>query len=116
MTRSSGDKPAEPSSVSTLYAAAWFRPSLLALGAALGGAVSQAAGASGLFVALFAGFGALLGSAVARTPDASPSEPSARSRALKPVESSDRVRVLSVVADSVPDAVVLFSDIGTIQY
>jgi nitrogen fixation/metabolism regulation signal transduction histidine kinase len=42
----------------------------------------------------------------------------AASAALRPRETAERIRqrIIAVIADSVPDAVVLFSDTGTIQY
>ncbi len=43
--------------------------------------------------------------------------PAAEARRSRPSETTlVRDRVLSIIADSVPDAVVLFSDVGTIQY
>jgi nitrogen fixation/metabolism regulation signal transduction histidine kinase len=119
MSRSAGSKPEETSRVSLSPRVAWFGPSAAAVGAALAAGLANAAAAPGLAVALAASLGALLGSAAAARAQPGPASTSAAStRRLGPAESAERirVRVLSVVADSVPDAVVLFSDVGTIQY
>jgi nitrogen fixation/metabolism regulation signal transduction histidine kinase len=75
---------------------------------------AQGAWPSALAAALGAGLGAwLLGSGRAASPARAES-----SERVSASESAERIRerIIPVVADSVPDAVVLFSDVGTIQY
>src|SRR5688572_32875551 len=88
--------------------AALAAPALAAAGAA---GLASAGGAPAALVAAFAFVGALAGRALlaARRFGSPP-------RRVDELGDDVRQRVLAVVADSVPDAVVLFSDVGTIRY
>jgi len=87
-------------------------PALMAAGAA---GLASAGGGSAALVAALAFVSALTGCGLLSAPRSG--GPSSR-RAGGADELGDdvRQRVLAVVADSVPDAVVLFSDVGTIRY
>jgi signal transduction histidine kinase len=118
MSSNAAGKAGKPSRVSTSLTNRWFGPLSSALCAAIGAALAQQGNSSGLAVALGAFLGALLGSGWMRLQARDLLEPEARARRLAPGDSAERIRLrfLSLVADSVPDAVVLFSDVGTIQY
>ena len=101
-------------------ARAWLAPCMSGLGAALAVALaaSVGAGTAGQTAAAFAGaLAAFAVHALAYPAErlAPVSVPPSRP-GLESSSERGRQRVLSVVADSVPDAVVLFSEVGTIQY
>jgi PAS domain-containing protein len=94
---------------------------LAALGAALGALSVRVVAPGVLPGALAAALGALGLGLLGRFWPAAPAagEPrGGRSRVTTPGQTALRIRerILPMIADSVPDAVVLFSDIGTIQY
>lgn len=92
----------------------------LAVAAALGAVLGVALGSSSGQVSLGAALGAALGSVVAalarRRPAREREERPSRSSLSGESASELRDRLLALIADSVPDAVVLFSDAGTIHY
>jgi two-component system nitrogen regulation sensor histidine kinase NtrY len=123
MSRSVGEKSSQPSDGSSPhFFASWLPAGGAAVGAALLAGLASAFELSPGLVAAFALVGALVGSVQGR--QRSSTWPALRSagadraaaRAPGHAAMGERQRVLTVVADSVPDAVVLFSNVGTIQY
>jgi two-component system nitrogen regulation sensor histidine kinase NtrY len=115
MSRRVGEKPSEQASAlpAIFSLSRWVPAGAAAIGSALLGGLGSGFSFPPIVVAALALIGALGGFATqARTGtsgSARPQDPSAGGDAI-------RQRVLAVVADSVPDAVVLFSNVGTIQY
>lgn len=94
----------------------WVGPTTVGVGATLAAYLASSADLPASFVAgatLAGALGAFVTQAWARPLGATTS--AERSRTARDA-SEARQRVLAVVADSVPDAVVLFSEVGTIQY
>jgi signal transduction histidine kinase len=92
---------------------------VLAVAAALGAVLGVALGHSSAQDSLGAALGAALGSvvaALARRRPTSARQRSSRTSLTGESASELRDRLLALIADSVPDAVVLFSDAGTIHY
>lgn len=114
MSRSVGEKPSERASASPVAALSrWVPAGAAAIGAALLGGLGSGLSFPPLVVAALALVGALGGFATqARAGGGAP----AGGQAAGAGGDAIRQRVLAVVADSVPDAVVLFSNVGTIQY
>lgn len=123
MARSSGERPRErglgttparpePASVD------WGAAGAAGIGAALGAAVGGGLEVAPAVVAVLALVGALVGFAMQAARPGGVRDGRSRGRAGDGGNSGDRVRqrFLALVADSVPDAVVLFSEVGTIQY
>jgi two-component system, NtrC family, nitrogen regulation sensor histidine kinase NtrY len=117
---STGDKAGSKPDVSRL---GWAGPGAAAAGAACGAGLASASGGSAPLVAALAFAGALAAaSALAaarklRVRTAGKSPPGdGQAHFSNELSAEVRQRVLAVVADSVPDAVVLFSEIGTIKY
>jgi len=99
-----------------LGAMGWLGPGTAGIGATLAAYLASSADLPPSFVAaatLAGALGAYITQAWARLPPAAAS--AERSRTARDA-SEARQRLLAVVADSVPDAVVLFSEVGTIQY
>jgi nitrogen fixation/metabolism regulation signal transduction histidine kinase len=122
MSRSVGEKPSARTDVSRPRAfAAWQAAGAAALGsgllAGLGSALDFSPVAVGA-LALVGVLGVFAAQARERTlaAPANPEAASARAPHSGAASQAIRQRVLAVVADSVPDAVVLFSNVGTIQY
>jgi len=118
--RSAGEQPSRSSH--ELAGAAWVGPVTACVGAALSAYLASSVGFPAAFVAaaaLAGSLGAFLTQLWARQPTLA-LEPLERRRpglgASAAGSGENRARLLSVVADSVPDAVVLFSEGGTIQY
>jgi two-component system nitrogen regulation sensor histidine kinase NtrY len=86
-----------------------------ALGAVLGVALGRSSGQPHLGAAVGAALGALVAALATRR---SAQRPAARSRRSSTGETPGelRDRIIALIADSVPDAVVLVSDVGTIHY
>jgi two-component system nitrogen regulation sensor histidine kinase NtrY len=125
MSRSVGEKSSQPSDVASPHPlASWLPTAGAALGSALLAGLASAFDLAPVLVGALALVGALVGSVQAR--QRSSIWPGLRSAGADPtaakapgpaaVSEALRQRVLTVVADSVPDAVVLFSNVGTIQY
>jgi two-component system, NtrC family, nitrogen regulation sensor histidine kinase NtrY len=117
--RSAGEQPS--GSGQQLGGPGWLVPVTASVGAALTTYLASSAGfPAGLVAAaaLVGSLGALLTQAWARQPASAVGQVGRRSApGSSPAGASDaRQRFLAVVADSVPDAVVLFSEVGTIQY
>jgi len=123
VARSSGERPRErglgttparpePASVD------WGAAGAAGIGAALGAAVGGGLEVAPAVVAVLALVGALVGFAMQAARPGGVRDGRSRGRAGDGGNSGDRVRqrFLALVADSVPDAVVLFSEVGTIQY
>lgn len=97
----------------------WASAAAAGVGAALGGGLSSGLALSPLLAAATALAGAVGGVVAVATRRARADERAAARRELAAAERSGeplRQRFIALVADSVPDAVVLFSDAGTIQY
>jgi two-component system nitrogen regulation sensor histidine kinase NtrY len=88
---------------------------------ALGAGLASGAGVSAPLVAVLAFTSAVVGAAAvaavrALTARSLGADPVVRAQREAELSADVRQRVLAVVADSVPDAVVLFSEVGTIKY
>jgi two-component system nitrogen regulation sensor histidine kinase NtrY len=122
----SGGKPRERALASSPPAAAapraeWGAGFAAGIGAALAAAIGSALALAPALLAVFVLAGALGGfaaQAARRDRGQTRGDEPRRSRSGEAGGSGDpvRQRFLSLVADSVPDAVVLFSDVGTIEY
>jgi len=111
--------PAEQPSGSSqpLTAMGWAGPASAGVGAALAAYLASSAGfPAGLVAAatVAGALGAFVTRAWARLPPGN--ERGRAARGSRSDGSQARQRLLAVVADSVPDAVVMFSEVGTIQY
>jgi two-component system nitrogen regulation sensor histidine kinase NtrY len=114
MSRRVGEKPSEQASALPVTSLSrWVPAGAAAIGSALLGGLGSAFSFPPIIVAALALIGALGGFATQARAEASAS---ARGRDPSAGGDAIRQRVLAVVADSVPDAVVLFSNVGTIQY
>jgi len=114
MSRSVGEKPNDRgSALPATSLARWVPAGAAAIGSALLGGLGSGLSFPPIVVAALALLGALGGFATQARAGASDS---ARGRDPSAGGDAIRQRVLAVVADSVPDAVVLFSNVGTIQY
>ena len=117
---STGEQPSGSSP--QLAALAWVGPATAGVGAALAAYLASSADLPASFVAaaaLAGALGAVVTRAWARLHGVQTPEKLERGRARgsnPDVSGEARQRLLAVVADSVPDAVVLFSEVGTIQY
>jgi two-component system, NtrC family, nitrogen regulation sensor histidine kinase NtrY len=117
---STGGKARSEPNVSRL---GWLGPGSAAAGAACGAGLASASGGSVPLVAALAFGGALAGAGVlafarergARSAGRGTPGPG-QAQLADELDADVRQRVLAVVADSVPDAVVLFSEVGTIEY
>lgn len=120
MSRSAGPKPSGPAVIgaprATVARFDWLAPSTAGAGAALGAGLASGLDLPVLAVVLLAALGALGSQALSGARGRAASDGAAGAPRSSPSTAQERQRVLAVVADSVPDAVVLFSDIGTIQY
>ena len=87
-----------------------------AFGAVLGVALGQSSDQPQFGAALGAALGSVLAALARRRPARSHDARSARASATAETPAEMRDRIIALIADSVPDAVVLFSDVGTIQY
>src|SRR6185436_15778237 len=86
-----------------------------AFGAVLGVALGQRSGQPQFGAALGAALGSVL-AALARRRRVRQRDARARSSSTAETPAELRDRIIALIADSVPDAVVLFSDVGTIHY
>jgi two-component system, NtrC family, nitrogen regulation sensor histidine kinase NtrY len=122
MSRSMGEKPSARVGVSPPRAfAGWQEAGVAALASGLLGGIGSGLDLSPVVVGALALVGALGGFAAqarerAFAAPAGSGAAGARTPSQGAASDAIRQRVLAVVADSVPDAVVLFSNIGTIQY
>lgn len=87
-----------------------------ALGAVLGVALGESSGQPHLGAALGAALGCVLAALARRRPARQREVRSGRSTATGETPAEMRDRIIALLADNVPDAVVLFSDVGTIHY
>jgi two-component system nitrogen regulation sensor histidine kinase NtrY len=116
MSRRVGEKPSERANgLPATSLSRWVPAGAAAIGSALLAGLGSGFSFPPTVVAGLALIGALGGFATQARAGAGASD-SARGRDPSAGGDAIRQRVLAVVADSVPDAVVLFSNVGTIQY